>query len=52
LWRQPLAGGPAAKLPDVPAGRIYFFDWSKDSRQLAMSYVDEVRDVVLMSGIK
>jgi DNA-binding winged helix-turn-helix (wHTH) protein/Tol biopolymer transport system component len=52
LWQQPLAGGPAARLPDAAARRIYFFDWTRDGRRFALAYGDEVRDVVLMRGFR
>lgn len=50
LWHQPLSGGPPEKMPDIPAERIYFFDWSRDGRQFAMSYGSEFRDVVLVTN--
>jgi Tol biopolymer transport system component len=52
LWRQPIAGGKPARLSDVPARRIYFYAWAKDRSRFAMSYGDEVRDVVLISGFR
>jgi hypothetical protein len=52
LWRQPIAGGDATMMPDVPDERLYFFDWTNDGRTFAMSYGNEVRDVVLMNGFK
>jgi len=52
VWRQALGGGAAARVLDATAGRIYFVDWARDGRRLAVSYVDEVRDVVLMSGFR
>ncbi|AHG93530.1 transcriptional regulator domain-containing protein (plasmid) [Gemmatirosa kalamazoonensis] len=52
LWRQPLTGGAAARVGQIADGRIYFLDWAKDGRRAALSYVDEVRDVVLMTGFR
>jgi Tol biopolymer transport system component len=52
LWRQPISGEQPAKMPDVPDERISFFDWSIDGRTFAMSYGDEVREVVLLKGFK
>jgi len=52
VWQQPIAGGPPQKSAVAPHKRIYVFDWSKDARQIAMSYGDEVRDVVLMNGFR
>lgn len=40
---------PSENMAGVPAKRIYYFDWSHDGRQLALSYGDEARDVVLIS---
>jgi Tol biopolymer transport system component len=52
LWRQPLGGGAAQQIAGLPDKKIYFIDWSKDGKSLAMSYGDEVRDVVLMNGFR
>ena len=52
LWRQPLSGEPPRKMADVPGQRIYFFDWSQDGSQFAMSYGDELRDVVLIEHFR
>ena len=51
LWRQPLSG-TVAKLPDFPDQRIYSLGWTRNGKRIAMSYGDEVRDVVLMSGFR
>jgi len=50
MWMQPLIGGPPQKIPNLPDQRIYFLDWSRDGRQIALSYGDEYRDVVLISN--
>jgi hypothetical protein len=52
LWRQSLDGAPAVKMPGLPDKKIYFAGWSADRRLFAMSYGDEVRDVVLMRGFR
>jgi len=52
LWRQPLTGGAAAKLAGVPDRRIYYYDWSRDGKQFAMAYGDEIRDAVLINNFR
>ena len=52
LWRQPLSGEPPRKMAEVPGQRIYFFDWSQDGSRFAMSYGDELRDVVLIEHFR
>ena len=52
LWQQPLTGGTPQKLADVPNKRIYYFDWSRDCKQFAVSYDDERRDAVLLSNFR
>jgi serine/threonine protein kinase/Tol biopolymer transport system component len=47
LWRQPLNGGPARKLTNVPDG-IDEFAWSRDGSQLAVRRDTQSSDVVLI----
>jgi Tol biopolymer transport system component len=52
VWRQPLTGGAAEKLRGAPDKRILYYDWSRDGKQFAMAYGDEIRDVVLISNFR
>jgi Tol biopolymer transport system component len=52
IWSQPLASGSPIPLTDFKAGEIYFFDWSRDGKQLAFSRRTTTSDVVLISGFK
>jgi Tol biopolymer transport system component len=52
VWRQPLTGGAPEKLPGVPDRRIYYYDWSRDGKQFAMAYGDEIRDAVLINNFR
>jgi Tol biopolymer transport system component/DNA-binding winged helix-turn-helix (wHTH) protein len=52
LWRQPLTGGTPERLPGAPDKRIYYFDWSRDGKQFAMAYGDEIGDAVLISNFR
>lgn len=48
LWRQAVDGSPAKQITDFKDGRIFSFDWSRDSRLLASRGV-QTNDVVLIS---
>ncbi len=52
LWAQKISGGAPEKLAGLPNKKIRYFDWSSDGRQFAMSYGEEVRDVVLISNFR
>jgi Tol biopolymer transport system component/DNA-binding winged helix-turn-helix (wHTH) protein len=52
LWRQPLSGEAPQKVTDLPDRRIYYYDWSPDSKQFAMAYGDEIRDAVLFTTFR
>ncbi len=52
IWRQPLGGGPASQLTDFKTDRIFWFDWSRDGKQLAFVRGAVSSDVVLISDVK
>ena len=52
IWKQPLDGGPATQLTDFKTDRIFWFDWSRDGKQLALIRGAVSSDVVLISDIK
>lgn len=52
LWAQPVDGSPPKQLTDFTSDRIFWFDFSRDGKQLALSRGTETSDVVLISGFK
>jgi DNA-binding winged helix-turn-helix (wHTH) protein/Tol biopolymer transport system component len=50
LWRQPLDGDAPARVPGIPAEKIYGFSWSRDNKFFAYTLGTEIRDVVLVSA--
>jgi hypothetical protein len=51
LWGQSLDGSAARQITDFEEGRIFSFDWSRESRLLASRGV-QTNDVVLISEVK
>ena len=49
---QPLDGGATKQLTDFKADRIFFFDFSRDGKQLALSRGTVTSDVVLISNFR
>jgi serine/threonine protein kinase/Tol biopolymer transport system component len=52
LWAQPVNGGPPRQLTNFTSDRIFWFNFSHDGRQLALSRGAQIGDVVLISGFK
>jgi Tol biopolymer transport system component len=52
VWSQPLEGGKAAQLTHFTSGLIFYYAWSLDGRQLAVSRGTRNSDVVLFSSLK
>lgn len=52
LVNLPLAGGPAKPLTAFPNGIIYYFDWSRDGKWLALAHGDQTNDLVLLSDFQ
>lgn len=53
IWSQPVDGGPPKQLTDISRpDQIFMFEWSGDSKQLAVSRGVENSDVVLISNFK
>ncbi len=52
IWRQPLDGSPPKQLTDFKTDQIFFFGWSRDGQQLAVSRGMMITDVVLISDLK
>ncbi|HYW72810.1 MAG TPA: winged helix-turn-helix domain-containing protein [Pyrinomonadaceae bacterium] len=49
LWRQSIDGGAPARVPGLPAEKIYGFGWSRDNKLFAYTLGTEIRDVVLVN---
>jgi len=52
IWSQPIAGGAPTQLTDFKSDQIFWFDWSRDGKQLACSRGVVTENVVLMSNLK
>jgi Tol biopolymer transport system component len=52
VWRQKLSGGPPKQITNFESGLIFDFDWSRDSRQLAVTRGSESSDVILISNFR
>jgi Tol biopolymer transport system component/DNA-binding winged helix-turn-helix (wHTH) protein len=49
-WQQPIDGGEASRMENLPKERLYNFAWSNDGKQFAFVRGQEIRDVVLWSN--
>lgn len=52
LWAQPLSGGPPHRLTSFETDLIFWFDWSHDGRNLALSRGSFSNGVVLFRNFK
>jgi Tol biopolymer transport system component/tRNA A-37 threonylcarbamoyl transferase component Bud32 len=52
IWRQPLAGGPPKRITKFNSEHIFWFDWSRDGKQLALARGKTSRDVVLIRNFQ
>jgi len=52
IWSQPLDGSDPKQLTDFKEQRIYWFDWSRDGKHLALARGVSNYDVVLISDFK
>jgi serine/threonine protein kinase/dipeptidyl aminopeptidase/acylaminoacyl peptidase len=52
LWIKPLDGGEPRQITQFSADQIFWFDWSRDGKQLACSRGRVNNDVVLISEFK
>jgi len=52
ILAQPLDGGKPKQLTDFKVDRIFWFDFSRDGKQLALSRGTQTSDVVLISNFK
>jgi len=52
LWAQPVSGGAPKQLTNFTSDRIYWFNFSRDGKQVALSRGSRTSDVVLISNFK
>lgn len=52
VWAQPLDGGTPKQLTNFKSDRIFWFDWSQDGKQLALSRGDRSSDVVMVGNFR
>ncbi len=52
IWEQPIAGGPARQITNFPSGRVFWFCWSRDGKNLLLARGSESSDVILMSNFR
>ena len=52
IWSQTLAGGPPKQLTDLKTDQIFWFNWSRDGKQIVSSRGVETNDVVLVSNFR
>src|SRR5262249_19089032 len=50
LWRLPLDGGPPQQITDFKSEQIWYFDFTRDGKQLAVARGGATTDVVLISS--
>jgi Tol biopolymer transport system component len=52
IWAIPRTGGPAKQLTNFTIDSLFWFDWSRDGKQLAVSRGTQLSDVVLISDFR
>jgi Tol biopolymer transport system component len=52
IWALPSTGGPAKQLTNFATDSIFWFDWSRDGKQLAVARGTQLSDVVLISDFR
>ena len=52
IWALPSTGGPARQLTNFTTDSIFWFDWSRDGKQLAVARGTQLSDVVLISDFR
>ena len=52
IWALPVAGGTPKQITEFKSDGVFWFDWSRDGRQLALARGTQVSDVVLISNFR
>jgi Tol biopolymer transport system component len=52
IWRQKLKGGPPKQITNFTSGLIFYFDWSRDGKQLALTRGSQSSDVILITDFR
>ncbi len=52
IWSLPLDGGPPKQLTNFKTDQIFWFDFSRDGKQLALSRGTQTSDVILIRDFK
>ena len=52
IWALPSTGGPSKQLTNFTTDSIFWFDWSRDGKQLAVARGTQISDVVLISDFR
>lgn len=52
VWSQPIDGGAPKQLTNFKTDQIFWFDWSRDGKQLAVARGSVASDVVLISSFR
>jgi hypothetical protein len=52
VWAQPIDGGRPRQLTDFKADLTFFFDFSRDGKQLALARGTQTSDVVMITDFK
>ncbi|HET6892195.1 MAG TPA: winged helix-turn-helix domain-containing protein [Pyrinomonadaceae bacterium] len=52
IWSQPIDSGAPEQLTDFKQDRMFFFDWSRDGKHLALARGNVVSDVVLITNFR
>jgi len=52
IWSQPMDGGAPKQLTNFKADQMFWFDWSRNGKQLAVSRGTVTSDVVLISNFR
>jgi hypothetical protein len=52
IWSLPLDGGPPKQLTDFKTDQIFWFDFSRDGKQLAVSRGIQTSDVILIRDFR
>jgi hypothetical protein len=52
VWAQPIDGAKPTQLTDFKSDQTFYFDWSRDGKQLALARGTLTSDVVLITDFK